>query len=232
MRKYEVAHLANNGDIAEFSRIAPATAAFEESFAAFARGTLFQTNHGQMAIEDILPGDEIQTVDAGFQPLIWRGGMTIIPGAVGQSPDMGTLIRVSADSLGIARPMFDLILGPKARLFNGSHNAQVLSRTDGAYIPARDYIDGNNVIELAPPSPVQVFHLGFAHQHRVVANGVEVETQHPGTLHELGLRGDMLTLYMSLFPHVQQFSDFGALRYPRLRKSDLDMLNELSGVVA
>jgi hypothetical protein len=232
MRKYEVAYLAENGDFAEFSRIAPATKAFEDSFAAFARGTLFQTNRGQMAVEDLLPGDMVQTVDDGYQTLMWRGSMMIIPGAAGQAPEMGTLTRIAADALGIARPMPDLVLGPSAKLFNGSSAARTLSRTNGAYIPARDYIDSMSVIELTPPSPVAVYHLGFMDQQRIVANGGEVETQHPGTMHELGLRGDVLKLYLSLFPHLRDFSDVTPMRYPRLRMSDLDLLSEKSGMTA
>jgi hypothetical protein len=43
----------------------------------------------------------------------------------------------------------------------------------------------------------------------------------------LGLRGDMLDLYVGQFPHVQQIEDFGLLMHPRLSLPDLDF-----GVVA
>lgn len=230
MRKYEVAHLAQNGDIADFSRIAPANQAFENSFASLARGSLVQTSHGQTAVEDLYPGDQVHTVEDGLQTLLWRGTMTIVPGAAGQSPDMGCLTRISADALGIARPLPDLILGPKARIFSGNQAARTISRGDGIFAPARDYLDGINVIELTPPSAVQVYQLGFADQQRVVANGVEIESQHPGTLHELGLRGEMLALYMSLFPHMEDIASFGPLRHPRLRIADLDLSNLNWGV--
>lgn len=222
MRKYEVLHLQANGDIGEFHRIAPATAAFEDAFAAFARGTLFDTTRGPVAVEDLLPGDSVRTVEDGHRTLLWRGSMTLIPNAAGQRPEMGRLTRLSTDALGLARPMPDLVLGPSARLFNRSRTAQTLARGAGAFVPARDYIDGVSVIELTPPSAVQVYHLGFADQHRLAANGAEVESHHPGRPLDLGLRGDALTLYLSLFPHVGEVADFGPLRYPRLRLADLD----------
>lgn len=223
MRKYEVVHLEQNGDIGDFRRIAPASDAFEESFAAFSRGTLVTTARGPVAVEDILPGDMIKTIEDGYQTLLWRGAISIVPGAPGQRKEMGRLTRFTADSLGIARPITDLVLGPCARLFNGTRAAQALSRGEGAYIPGREHLDGINVFEVEPQSAVPVFHLGFRDHQRIVANGVEVESQHPGTPYELGLRGDSLALYLSLFPHVQQFADFGPLRHPRLRKSDLEL---------
>jgi hypothetical protein len=224
LRRYEVMWLDQRGDIAQRSAVAPALPAFESAFAAFARGTLFATETGPVAIEDLLPGDRVRTVDAGFQPVLWRGTTTIVPGAKGQARHMGSLTRIAAEALGIARPMPDLVLGPLARIYHRTEAVQRITRADGAFLPARDLIDGCNVIELTPPSSVQVFHIELPAQHRVLAQGVELETHHPGTLHELGLRGEALTLYLSLFPHRPTLAAFGPLRYSRLRLSDLDLL--------
>ncbi|SLN26912.1 Hint domain-containing protein [Roseisalinus antarcticus] len=224
MRKYDVTWLDQAGNIHDLSRAAPAIAAFEDAFAAFARGTIVSTEHGPVAVEDLLPGDRIKTVEAGFQPLLWRGATTLVPRAAGQAPHMGSLTRIAADALGVGRPMPDLVLGPKARTYHRSQAAQRLTRADGAFLPVRDLIDGCNVIELTPMSPVQVFHLGLAGHHRILANGVELESHHPGTLHDLALRGETLELYMSLFPHMGDFASFGPARYARLRMSDLEMV--------
>ena len=223
LRTYEVVHLGENGNLESFSRLAPAHPAFEDAFAAFARGTLFETPRGPVAIEDLLPGDEIRTLESGFQPVVWRGATTLVAEAPGQSAPMGRLTRIAADGLGIARPMPDLVLDPTARIFDGGPAAQKLACNAGAFIPARDHIDGVSVIELTPISAVQVFHLGLPRQHRILAHGVELESQHPGSLHLLGLRGEMLRLYLSLFPHIADFSALSPLRYPRLRLTDMTM---------
>jgi len=160
MRRYEVVHLLSNGDIDDFTRVAPATRSFEDSFSSLARGALLKTNRGEMAIEDILPGDQVKTV----------------------TNDVFTLAT---------------------------------------------FIDGVNIVEVAPQTPVQVFQLGFANHERIVANGVELDSHNPGARHELGLRGDMLALYMTLFPHVERIEDFGLLMHPRMSLHDLDF-----GVVA
>ena len=66
-------------------------------------------------------------------------------------------------------------------------------------------------------------HDGALEGAELYVNGVEIETLHPGPAHMLGLRHDMLSLLMSLFPHKTDFDDFGAMRHPRLRLRDLDL---------
>lgn len=224
MRRIEVACLQPDGDTAEFSRLVPAVTAFEEPFAAFTRATLLTTERGVVAVGDLWPGDRVRTVDNGFQTLLWKGRTSLVPEAPGQDPTMGRLTRISADALGIARPMPDLVLGPHARIVHRAGAVRRLTGQDAALIPARDMIDGVAIIELAPAAPVDVFHLAFAGHERIVANGVEVESWHPGPVHNLGLRPDMLTLFLSCFPHVRGPEDFGLPTMPRLRLGDLDLV--------
>lgn len=225
MRRIEVVHLSPSQDISEFTRIVPAMPSFEDAFAAFARNTLIQTERGHINVEDLLPGDRVRTVDHGFQPLLWRGMTLLVPQANGQDPAMGKLTRVAADALGIARPMSDLILGPRARLAHAAPGIRQLTGQDRAFVPVRDFIDGINVMDLTPPAPVQVFHLGFASHVRLLAGGVEVESFHPGPPHALGLRGDLLALYMSCFPHMADLEAFGPMALPRIRIADLDLIS-------
>ncbi len=225
MRKVDVVSLGANGDINETSRLVPAIAVFEDAFSAFARGTLLQTERGLVAIEDLWPGDRVRTVGNGFQTLLWRGSTMIVPHAQGQDTTMGRLTRIAADALGIARPMHDLVLGPRARLAHRAPAIRAMTGKDIALIPARDFIDGNNVIELTPPAAVPVFHLAFAGHECIIANGVEVESYHPGPAHAMGLRQDLVDLFVSCFPHVTSVEDFGLPALPRLRLTDLDLFN-------
>jgi hypothetical protein len=225
MRKVEVACQDLSGDVVEVSRLVPAIPVFEEAFSAFARGTLFQTLRGLQAVEDLWPGDSVKTVAHGYQALLWRGSTMIVPHAQGQDQAMGRLTRITADGLGIARPSHDLVLGPKARLSYRGPGIKALTGKDAALIPARDFVDGNNVIELTPATSVPVFHLGFAAHEIVIANGVEVESFHPGPAHALGLRQDLVELYLSCFPHMPDIPAFGLSTMPRLRLNDLDLFN-------
>lgn len=208
---------------AEVTRIVPSLPAFDEAFAAFARGTLFQTERGPVAVEDLWPGDGLRTVDDGFQPLLWRGSTLIVPRVGGQTRAMGTLTRIAADALGIARPMPDLILGPAARLAHRAPGIAAMTGKPTAFIPARDFIDGDQVIELSPPAAVEVFHLALGGHARLIANGVEVESYHPGSLHATGLRRDLVPLFLSCFPHLPDLETAGPPLLQRLRLHDLDL---------
>jgi len=227
VRPVEIACLpagrAGTADIQVFSRAVPAVPAFLDAFTAFATGTLFQTERGLVAVEDLWPGDRLRTVDDGFQTLLWRGMTHILPRAPGQTPAMSRLTRISADALGIARPMSDLVLGPSARIAHRAPEIAARTGKSAAFVPARDLVDGVQVIDLTPPSPVPVFHLALASHARLLASGVEVESYHPGPLHAAGLRRELVPLFLSCFPHVTDLAGFGEPLLPRLTLADLEL---------
>ena len=226
MRRLEILTLCphRHGDIVETIRLVPALPIFEEAVAVFAHSAQLPTERGLVAVEDLLPGDRVKTVDRGFRTLLWRGATTLVANVAGQSPEMGRLTRISADALGIARPMHDLVLGPMAHLVRQGAAIERLTGHRIAAIPARDMIDGTGVTELAPPSAVRVFHLGFERHERLVANGVEIESYHPGPTQLARLAPEHRALFLSCFPHLDQIEDFGPPALPRLRLADLDMV--------
>lgn len=223
MRKYEVAHLAPNSDIIDVTRLAPALPAFEDAFAAIGRGAIVQTAMGPCAVEDLLPGDMVVTESHGILPLLWRGTMTIVPGAQNARPEMGTMTRVTADALGLGRPAPDLVLGPSARMVHTAPGVRTLTGSEAAFVPVRDFIDQSQIIELTPIAPVHCYQLGFATHARIRVNGIEIESLHPGAPHLLNLKPDMLSLFLSLFPHVEDLQEFGPMLHPRIRLRDLDL---------
>jgi hypothetical protein len=219
LRKYTITCLAA-GRIIETSIMAPATPAFEDAFAALGRGTILQTRNGPVAVEDLLPGDSLRLIDGSFAPLLWRGMMTITPSDT--RPARHSLTRITADALGIGRPLQDLVLGPAARLYHATSAVTKLTGKPAAYIPAQDFVDGNQFIALRPAAPVDVYQLGFATHETLMVNGIGVESLHPGTAFSLGLRGAVLAQYLALFAHLRRLDDVGLFRHPRLRLRDLD----------
>ncbi|OUD10334.1 hypothetical protein BVC71_02155 [Marivivens niveibacter] len=193
MRTYEVAYLTSSGDIETFQRLAPAIPIFETAFSAFARGLVLTTRYGAVAIEDLLPGDEVRDVDGHFHELRWKGAITVVP----QENQTKHLVRITADSLGPMRPSNDIMVGPAARLADGSEKA------------ANDLIDDSGVIDITPMRPTQLFHLVFDRQCAIDAQGIALHSYHPGARHSFGLQGPRLSLFLELFPHIERWSDFG-----------------------
>ncbi len=215
-RRYEVAYLGHNSEITDFTRIAPAMPTFEDAFCALARGSLIATDEGPIAVEDLLPGTRVLTRDQGAQPLLWSGSMSLVPDAPNQPEGMGKLSRVTADSFGLGRPMPDLLLGPSARLFR--QDAVLISAmgTSAALAPITAFIDGDTVLEITPATTVRVYHLAFERHQIIYANGLEVESYHPGNRNDIHLTGQMRSLFLAMFPHIKSLGEFGPSAYPRM----------------
>lgn len=211
MRRYQVAWLADGREVREFSRIAPAIPAFESAFACLGYGSQIQTPEGWVAIEDLLPGDHVLTSDGMEARVTWIGAMNIVPRAPNQCEEMGTLTRLTEGCIGPCRPASDLLLGPHARLLHRSSDGTPLKLR-----PARDQIDGETIVQVTPPTPVQAFQISVGYHAAIIANGIDVETFHPGTPEPADLPDEFRSLYRALFPQVSDLESFGPLRWPRL----------------
>lgn len=197
------------GTVEDRACLGPSEPLFTDSFAALARGCLVQTEDGPVAVEDLLPGDRIQT-DAGPQPLLWKGSRVIAPQHQALS-----LYRVAADALGPGRPMPDLLLGPAARLVSRRSMLANLIGAERALVPVAALADGDSVVQVRPVSSVQVFHLGFARHTIFTANGVEMDSAHPGDP-DPTLPAEVWAQYLAMFPHLGGRAGFGPLAVPRL----------------
>lgn len=223
VRRYDVSWLSPDGEPMSFGRMAPAWPLFEDNFSALARGALVQTDTGPVDVEDLMPGSMVETTTGPAQ-LLWIGAMTLLPAqpdATGAVPVRRRLYRVTADAFGLGRPMPDLLLGPAARLVNRSPALRAALGAEAALTPISSLADGMSVIAVTPASAVRVFQLGFV-DHRVFsANGVEMESLHPGQYATPPAGPETMGLFLSLFPHVRQMADFGSLILPRLTDEEM-----------
>lgn len=227
VRKYEVSYLTPQAEEREFSVQARALPSVESAFAALGPNAIVQTRRGHFAVEDVWPGEDIKLSDGSYERLLWRGKITLSPlnEADETAPKMSKLTRITSDTYGLNRPEGDLVLGPSARLLHRAPGIKRLKGCDRAFIPAAEFVDGNTILQIAPTHPTPVYQFGFATHCCMSVNGLDVESLHPGTAFELGLRGAGLTAFLSLFPHKTSFEDFGLLAHPRLRLQDLDLLS-------
>jgi len=224
MRRFEALALLPDNSLAEVIKRAPAHPIFESAFCALARGTIMATEDGPTAVEDLMPGTKIETRDAGYQQLLWIGTITLSPQQQpGQTPSR--LFRIPVDSFGPARPMPDLMLAPHARLLHRSERLRDVVQHDAALTPITAFEDGHSVIRVAPVSPVSVYHLAFADHHIVRANGIDIESYHPGSDLMNRIGADGLRLFMSLFPHLASVRDFGPMCAPRLSVEEFETVN-------
>lgn len=223
-RRYEVAYLTASGQIEATTRLAPALPQFEDAFSAIARRSMITTDRGAVPIEDLVPGTRVLTLERGPEPVVWIGSMTLYP--AGSTPGLENpgLIRVTADRFGYARPTCDLILGPNSRILHRHARMAELIGTQAALAPARGFVDGMGVIRIDPISPVTVYHIAFAGHRTIRANGIEIESFHPGVATEAMLDPELMALFLAFFPHIRRYEQFGPLAHPRLTTFEVETI--------
>jgi len=224
VRRYTTTTLLPNGNICETRHLAPAMPLFEDAFCAFARGSLVDTEMGPVAIEDLLPGDKVLTVDGEVQPVVWKGSVTIVPGLKQQKREL-KLTRLMADSFGLSRPMRSMVAGPSARLLHTPMNMRALAGQSRILAPVTAFVDGVNIIETAPPTAVELFHFCLPRHAAVRVGGLEFESYHPGTNATRMISHAMRSLFLNLFSHVDSVGEFGPVAYPRAGEGQVDAIS-------
>ena len=224
-RPYGVAWLGNNGHVNYETVNGPALAVIENACGAVARGAVVSTDKGQMAIEDLEPGMRVLTVEHGPLPIQWIGSYDLTPRDA-QRSDRNTLIRVTSDMFGLGKPAEDLLMGPRAHVLIQHESCRRLFGRPTAYAPVRAFEDGMSVFSVKPMSAVTVYNLAFDRQASIVANGVEIETFHPGPHAEAFLDEEMLYALLRLFPNARSLQDFGPQLTQRLTSFEVRNLRE------
>ncbi|MCE0505227.1 Hint domain-containing protein [Roseivivax sp. GX 12232] len=214
MRRYEAAALLPDLTVEYLSRTAPAHPVFEETAGGFARGTLLQTPSGPVAVEDLVPGDYVETSD-GAEPVIWIGSTSYVPRVEDSDSILTTLYRVTGGAFGPEMPGTDMVFGPAARFLVRRDRFRETIGHDSVFVPLADYADGERVIPVQPGGSVQIYHVALAEHKALKVGNLEIESYHPGP----GLRRELgpgyLETFLSLFPGCRGLEDFGELSRPR-----------------
>lgn len=225
LRRYDVLALLPNGDIEQTQHIAPALPIFEDAFCAFSRGSLLETEDGPTAIEDVLPGDKVIDLDGNAQPVMWKGSTTLNPASPHSKLHNLRLTRLMADSFGMERPSACMIAGPSARLLHTPEHLRAVAGGSQLLTPVQEFVDGMNVIETAPPTPVELFHICLPRHAVVRVGGLEFETYHPGINAARAISHAMRSIFLNLFTHIEQLSDFGAPAFARAGDGQFDAIS-------
>lgn len=221
LRSYEIVAKRPDGSIIIGQDRAPATALFESAFSAFAHGTPILTTHGDIAVEDLQPGDLIIKADGNSAPLIWIGSSSFVPANTGSRTP---LVRVMGDSLGQGRPTGFLTFGPTARILHKPPHLRGDPQAEKVFTLMRNLVDGVNIIEIQPPTPVRLYHICLPRHAAISVSGLEVETFHPGKNATRNLPIHLRDKFLSMFPHIRSEHDFGPLAHPRAPDSPDDAL--------
>ncbi|MGP6087722.1 Hint domain-containing protein [Antarctobacter jejuensis] len=226
MRKYEVAALLPDLTVSFTQHIAPASEFFEACATAFARGTLIDTLRGPVAVEDLVPGDYIETAN-GSEPITWIGSTTYVPGHDDKDTTLTHMTRITSDAFGMGQPPMDLLLGPAARMVVRHPRLETLLGQDCVLAQVSDYADGDRFLQIAPMGTVQLYHFMVQRHTTIRVGGVELETYHPGNTAGATLGQNMRALFLSMFPNISALDDFGQVSMTRTAREVVDSLIDI-----
>ncbi|WP_217520141.1 Hint domain-containing protein [Roseicyclus elongatus] len=165
--------------IARSERFVPQDRQAAASVICFTPGTRLRTEQGEAAIEDLGPGDRILTRDDGPQEVIWSGNRRMSGARLFAMPDQRP-IRLRAGALGVDRPDADLVVSPEHRILVGGAASRDLWGEPEVLVRAADLVGDTRVTVDHSLRETYYIHLMLDRHQVVWANGLEVETFHPG----------------------------------------------------
>jgi parallel beta-helix repeat protein len=155
--------LPNSGTPIEANASTGNTISDNTIFPCFAAGTRLATPNGDVAVETLVAGDRVLTVDSDAQPIRWIGHRTV-DCRRHPTPDRILPVRIKAHAFGRAQPSRDLLLSPDHAVF-----------MEGVLIPVKYLINGHTIRQI-DVATVTYYHVELPAHAAVLAEGLPTES--------------------------------------------------------
>ncbi len=134
----------------------------------YAEGTMIETPDGQCAVETLLAGDLVMTLDRGPQPIRWTRSNSH-PLENSQVEDKPVLIKAGA--LSQNRPAQDLIVSPQHRILVGGAEQLQQVFASAAFAPAKSLTAVPGIRHMNGKKKITWIHFACEQHEVVFANG-------------------------------------------------------------
>ncbi|PCJ09380.1 MAG: hypothetical protein COB16_04200 [Rhodobacteraceae bacterium] len=131
--------------------------------AGLVRDTVVLTRNGEVAVQDIRPGEHVITRGAGLVQVL----------AIGQHRVLSRAISIAAGSLGDTRPDSDMVVPADQQILIRDWRAQALFGCDQTLAPASALVDGEFIRDLGL-QVLELYSLQLDDDHVIYAGGLEV----------------------------------------------------------
>lgn len=176
---------------------------YDDFVACFAAGSRIRTKRGDIAVQDLLPGDMIATADETYQPLRLRLSRHVSAQELESSPKLCP-VRITAGSLGQGLPARDLVVSPQHRMLaNGPLCERMFGQSD-VLLSARKLTELLGIYVDTDVADVTYFHLVFDDHQVVYAEGAPSESFYCGAQAIDGLHSEARDELLTLFPELAQ----------------------------
>lgn len=167
----------------------------------FVRGTMIQTDRGEVAIEDLALGDLVMIRENGLKPIMWIGSSVMNAEMLTKHPKLYP-IRIRAGALGQDCPASDLIVSPQHRILVRSRVAERMFGEAEVLVAAKQLLLVDGVDYLTAFDEVEYFHFLFDQHEIVFANGAEAESLYTGPQALKTMSAEQREEILALFPEL------------------------------
>lgn len=190
----------------------------------FTPETQLATPSGRRRLADLRPGDHVDTLDNGPQPIQWIGTRRISGARLVAMPRLRP-VRIRGGALGLDIPDEDLVVSPDHRLLMRGPQIKDVYGEDEALVTARDLVDGRHVLRDRQGGHVTYVHVLLDAHQIVIANGLPTESFHPATMPLDALGRHQREALFSVCPDlIPDGSNFGAFARRMLSSADAAIL--------
>lgn len=188
---------------AEPALLAPVSQPDRSELLCFTPGTHILTEDGPMLVEEVGPGDRVLTRDHGPQEVTWVGLRRMTGARLFALPETRP-IRIRQGALNGMGPFLDLLVSPDQRLLCRGRTARHLWGEEEVLIRARDMLGQPGVSVDHGLTGTYYINL-LLDQHEVIwANGMQVESFHPGFAGVEGMTRDSHDSLLTFRPDLAQ----------------------------
>lgn len=182
-------------------------------------GTEIDGYHCEIPVEDIRPGDVVQTLDDGYQTVLWAGSR-FLSCCDGVSP-----IHFSAGSIGNTRP---ITVSAHHMFMLSHHAAERLFGVNEIFVEARHLVNGDD-ISYVPAASVEYFQLLFECHQVILVNGIPSASLYVNSRNLRCYDPDHRREWLAALPalHDVYMNQYGPTARLVLRRGDVRMLQKL-----
>jgi hypothetical protein len=167
----------------------------------FADGTLIDTPGGPVRVEDLRPGDMVNTIDSGPLPLRWVGRRELSAVDLRANPQLRP-IRIERGTFAPDQPAADLTLSPNHRLVVSDWRVEMLFGTLDVLSAVKYLGEMPGIGPGACRNGIAYNHLMFDRHEIVLANGMPCESLYPGPEALTALDDEALSEIRAIFPEA------------------------------
>lgn len=149
----------------------------EKVIPCFTPGVMISTGRGEVAVEQLQPGDLVMTRDHGLQPIVWVGSRKLGLADLIAQPRLQP-VKIGQGALGYGLPLRDTLVSPQHRMLIEGALPEMLFGEAEVLVAATHLTALDGVRQVLTPG-VSYIHLLFERHEIICANGAWTESFQP-----------------------------------------------------